>query len=96
MEKWPFKENPEALIVICKHLQGGAKLHWVHHVPKEEHVWQLTCAEEHQSSDMNKITLAEASKLFPEIIELADVPEDMSVSFKRGINSGKWYDFHHS
>jgi len=89
-----FKELPESPVWICRHVIDGARLDWVHHVPEELYVWQLTCKDTYDLSDMVEITLAEASRLFLEIIELADVPQDMEVSFKKGITSGKWYDFH--
>ena len=54
------------------------------------------CVEEHELSDMVQMTLGEALKLFPEIGELGDIPKNMDVSFKKGKNSGTWYDFHRS
>jgi hypothetical protein len=96
VKKYSFKEKPETAILICSHLMKGADLHWVHHLPGEQFQWNLMCVEEHTLSDMVETTLLEAHNLFPEIGELADVPEDMHVSFKKGKNSGRWYDFHRS
>jgi len=66
----------------------------VYQLPEEQCVWILLCNKEHEESDLTQSTFEEASLLFPEIKELLDVPKDMRVSFKRGKNSGKWYDFH--
>ncbi len=92
----PFQEKPETIVLVCCHLMNGSSLHWVHHLPDEQCVWNLMCAEEHKQSDMVEKTLAEAYRLFPEIKELSDVPKNMDVSFKKGKTSGKWYDFHRS
>lgn len=94
MVKSSFKESPKTLVSICKHLLDGSPLHWVHHLPAEKDVWHLMCIEQHETTDMKKITLEEALGLFPEFNELSDIPQEMDVSFKRGKNSGKWYDFH--
>ncbi len=94
MTDHPFQESPDALVSICRHLVNESSLHWVHHLPAEPCVWNLMCTDEHQRSDIVQITLAEAYRLFPEIKELADVPQNMEVSFKKGKTSGKWYDFH--
>ncbi|OUS00608.1 hypothetical protein A9Q81_10275 [Gammaproteobacteria bacterium 42_54_T18] len=94
MEDNPFEESPDTLVSVCLHLMGGSSLHWVHHLPEESCVWNFMCIDEHQRSDMVEITLARASQLFPEIKELAEVPQSMDVSFKKGKTSGKWYDFH--
>lgn len=96
MTNHSFQESDNTLVSICRHLMNGSNLHWVHHLPEEPCVWNLMCKDEHQRSDMVQITLSEASRLFPEIKELVDVPQNMEVSFKKGITSGKWYDFHPS
>jgi hypothetical protein len=94
MKDFPFRESPDTLVVICSHLSKGADLHWVHHVPGEEFIWQFMCNSEHERSNMMEKTLMEAYQRFPEIGELANTPPNMDVSFKKGKNSGKWYDFH--
>ncbi len=94
MKNSPFQENPESLVSVCNHVLNGCSLHWVHHLPEEKYLWHLMCIGEHKTSDMVQITLEEACRLFPEFQELGDVPPTMDVSFKRGKNSGKWYDFH--
>ncbi|WP_148212496.1 hypothetical protein [Hahella chejuensis] len=96
MNDYPLKENADEGVLVCCHLMDGAELHWVHHLPEEQCVWAFMCAKEHERSDMVQKTLEEACRLFPEIGELADVPHDMDVSFKKGKNSGKWYDFYRS
>jgi len=96
MKNFPFQESPETVILVCSHLKTGAMLHWVHHLPDEPCIWHLMCAEDHQPSDMNQITLGEALKLFPEIEGLGEVPKNMDVSFKKGRHSGRWFDFHRS
>ena len=96
MNNFPFLESPESVVLVCSHLKDGAELHWVHHLPNEQYVWNFMCVEEHELSDMVQMTLGEALKLFPEIGELGDIPKNMDVSFKKGKNSGKWYDFHRS
>jgi len=96
MKDYNFQESPDTIVLICSHLKNGSELHWVHHLPNEKNVWNFMCTEEHKLSDMIQIKLLEACELFPEIKELADVPQSMDVSFKKGKNSGKWYDFHRS
>jgi hypothetical protein len=96
MTDHPFQESPGTLVSVCHHLLNGSNLCWVYHLPGNVPcVWNLLCAGEHQNkSDLAQLTLAEASRLFPEIKELASVPQDMKVMFKKGNTSGKWYDFH--
>ena len=88
------KKRSEETVLICRHLLGGDQLHWVHHFPNEENTWSLMCGVEHQRSEMEEKSIVEVTKLFPEVNELMETPRDMDVSFKKGINSGKWYDFH--
>ncbi|SCW84383.1 hypothetical protein SAMN04487970_106524 [Paenibacillus tianmuensis] len=90
----PFKEHLDAPVLICQHLLDGADLFRVYHLPNEECNWQMICMDNHEKSDMVVTTLAKAYELYPEIGELLDVPDDMTVMFQKGKNSGKWYDFH--
>ena len=94
MNEFPFKEDPDRIVSICTQLIEGSELHWVHYLPEEKFVWLFMCNLEHERSDMIETPLGEVYKLFPEIKDLADIPEDMDVSFKKAKNSGKWYDFH--
>ena len=94
MKDFPFKENPDTPALVSSHLLNGDDLHWVHHVPGEDYIWQLMPVSEQTREDMIETTLMKAYQQFPEIGELADTPPNMNVSFKKGKNSGKWYDFH--
>ena len=94
MEDHPFQEPADSLISVCSHLLDGAALRWVHHLPDEPGVWFLTCDDKlHEQSHITQITLEDASRMFPEIKELANIPRDKTVWFMRGYTSGNWVDF---
>lgn len=88
------KKNGNEPILVCQHLLNNAGLFQVYHLPNETYKWQMVCMGEHDRSHMTEITLAEACELFPEIEQLLDTPDDMEIMFQKGINSGRWYDFH--
>lgn len=44
--------------------------------------------------EYEKIPKEEVLTMFPELGELFDLELEDTISFRKGINSGKWYDFY--
>ena len=91
---FPFSCGPGTAVLCCRHLLEEAGLFRVYHLATQSPVWRFTCREEHMEDDLVESTLGEMLRRFPETGELADIPGTLNVMFQRGVNSGKWYDFH--
>ena len=91
MQRFPFKEGPDARVFVCRHLlQQSAGLKKVYHFSTPEYQWNFVCdAETHVNEDLLESTLGEVLQLFPEAAEVADCPDNvMMVKGESG-----WYEF---
>lgn len=93
-KSFPFQEAPNTPVFVCQHILNGASLFRVYHLPKEKTVWHMLCKEHHIEADQRESTLQAMLEICPEIAELSDMPQDTKVMLQRGVDSGKWYDFH--
>lgn len=79
-------------VLVCRHLAEGAALRSVCHLKSKAHPWRCLCdCPEHGTEDFVELTWDQVSSRHPEIEELADMPENLMC--RRGLQSGKWYDF---
>lgn len=80
--------------LCCKHLLNSASPFRVYHLSDSPFTWQVICSAEHKETDWRETTWRALTEQFPELIELNNIPAEMNVMMQRGVDSGKWYDFH--
>lgn len=81
--------------LCCKHLFNSTESPFrAYHISSSPFLWQVACTAQHQESDWHETTWERLTEQFPELAELNSIPSEMNVMMQRGIDSGKWYDFH--
>lgn len=83
------------LVYIDPDLLKGEALRIVRFIKELENSWILQGAlpKTNNIDKYEKITKENALQLYPELSELFDLDIERTCSFRKGMTSGKWYDF---
>ena len=81
-------------VYVEPNLLEGEKLSIVSFI-KEQNIWVLQSALPNSKNieEYKKINRESALKMYPELKELLELELERNTCFRKGRNSGKWYDF---
>lgn len=84
------------LIYVDPELIKGASLRKATFIKEFDRSWviQSENPEKNNIEKYEQIAEEEVLQMYPELSELFNTEFDETLSFRKGINSGKWYDFH--
>ena len=88
--------NNNQMIYVDPQLSQGEALRWAYFFKELNNNWVIT-SENPENKNIDTYELLDNSVVltkYPELKQLLTLDFDKSISFRKGMNSDKWYDFH--